>query len=154
MPRLFGTDGVRGLANADLTPELALALATAAARVLTAPPWSTAPAEAVARRESARRVAIELAGRGVEAPSDDSSDAPRFGERPFRLLTCRRYVLSAVHAVGAGEQFPCPLPKRKYQRVCSRTDRCFAKRLFAHLTDPCREHVPTVGLRIHRNCDL
>ena len=32
--RLFGTDGVRGLANADLTPELALRLATAAAQVL------------------------------------------------------------------------------------------------------------------------
>ncbi len=32
--RLFGTDGVRGLANADLTPELALALAQAAVRVL------------------------------------------------------------------------------------------------------------------------
>jgi phosphoglucosamine mutase len=86
MPRLFGTDGVRGLANADLTPELALTLATAAARVLTAPPWSTAPAEDLARRESARRVAIELAGRGVEAPSDESSDAPRFGERPFAVL--------------------------------------------------------------------
>ena len=34
MARLFGTDGVRGLANADLTPELALALSMAAARVL------------------------------------------------------------------------------------------------------------------------
>ena len=34
MGRLFGTDGVRGLANADLTPELALHLATAAAQVL------------------------------------------------------------------------------------------------------------------------
>jgi phosphoglucosamine mutase len=34
--RLFGTDGVRGLANADLTPELALALASSAARVLKA----------------------------------------------------------------------------------------------------------------------
>ncbi len=34
MGRLFGTDGVRGLANADLTPALALRLATAAARVL------------------------------------------------------------------------------------------------------------------------
>ncbi|MGI8798659.1 MAG: phosphoglucosamine mutase [Pseudonocardia sp.] len=34
MPRLFGTDGVRGLANRDLTPELALAVAAAAARVL------------------------------------------------------------------------------------------------------------------------
>ncbi len=32
--RLFGTDGVRGLANFDLTPELALALSGAAARVL------------------------------------------------------------------------------------------------------------------------
>jgi phosphoglucosamine mutase len=34
VPRLFGTDGVRGVANADLTPELALAVAAAAARVL------------------------------------------------------------------------------------------------------------------------
>jgi len=32
--RLFGTDGVRGLAGVELTPELALALATAAAREL------------------------------------------------------------------------------------------------------------------------
>jgi phosphoglucosamine mutase len=32
--RLFGTDGVRGLANSYLTPELALALSGAAARVL------------------------------------------------------------------------------------------------------------------------
>ena len=36
MGRLFGTDGVRGLANADLTPELALGLSAAAARVLEA----------------------------------------------------------------------------------------------------------------------
>ncbi|NEM91251.1 phosphoglucosamine mutase [Galbitalea soli] len=34
MPRLFGTDGVRGLANADLTVDLALGLAQAAAVVL------------------------------------------------------------------------------------------------------------------------
>jgi phosphoglucosamine mutase len=34
MGHLFGTDGVRGLANADLTPELALSLSQAAARVL------------------------------------------------------------------------------------------------------------------------
>jgi phosphoglucosamine mutase len=32
--RLFGTDGVRGLANSDLTPDLALRLATAAAQEL------------------------------------------------------------------------------------------------------------------------
>ena len=34
MPRLFGTDGVRGLANSDLTVDLALGLAQAAAVVL------------------------------------------------------------------------------------------------------------------------
>src|SRR3954447_26118087 len=34
MGRLFGTDGVRGVANGDLTPELALSVAVAAARVL------------------------------------------------------------------------------------------------------------------------
>ena len=35
MARLFGTDGVRGVANQDLTAELALALGAAAARRLT-----------------------------------------------------------------------------------------------------------------------
>jgi phosphoglucosamine mutase len=35
MPRLFGTDGVRGLANGELTADLALGLAQAAAVVLT-----------------------------------------------------------------------------------------------------------------------
>ena len=34
MARLFGTDGVRGIANRDLTAELALSLAQAAALVL------------------------------------------------------------------------------------------------------------------------
>ena len=34
MGRLFGTDGVRGLANRDLTAELALDLSVAAAHVL------------------------------------------------------------------------------------------------------------------------
>src|SRR6202034_3843547 len=36
-PTRFGTDGVRGIANEELTPELALALGRAAARVLPAP---------------------------------------------------------------------------------------------------------------------
>lgn len=34
MPRLFGTDGVRGVANKELTPKMALDLGEAAARVL------------------------------------------------------------------------------------------------------------------------
>ncbi len=36
MPRIFGTDGVRGVANGDLTPELAFAIGRAGAAVLTA----------------------------------------------------------------------------------------------------------------------
>ena len=36
MTKLFGTDGVRGVANRDLTPDLALALGRAAGRVLVA----------------------------------------------------------------------------------------------------------------------
>src|SRR4051794_23824481 len=35
----FGTDGVRGVANTELTPELVLAIGRAAARVLGAGPW-------------------------------------------------------------------------------------------------------------------
>ena len=37
MGRLFGTDGVRGVANRDLTGELVLALGSAAARRLARP---------------------------------------------------------------------------------------------------------------------
>ena len=39
MSLTFGTDGVRGVANAELTPELVLALGRAAARVLGDGPW-------------------------------------------------------------------------------------------------------------------
>ena len=35
----FGTDGVRGAGNTELTPELALALGRAAARTLGPGPW-------------------------------------------------------------------------------------------------------------------
>ncbi|PJJ73186.1 phosphoglucosamine mutase [Diaminobutyricimonas aerilata] len=49
MPRLFGTDGVRGLANRDLTADLALGLAQAAAVVL------TRGRSAEARRAAGRR---------------------------------------------------------------------------------------------------
>ncbi|GAA0524968.1 phosphoglucosamine mutase [Saccharopolyspora thermophila] len=56
MSRLFGTDGVRGLANADLTPELAMSVAAAAARVL------------YDRDDSQRRVA--LVGRDPRASGE------------------------------------------------------------------------------------
>lgn len=49
MGRLFGTDGVRGLANADLTPELATSIALAAAEVLAARDRSHRPLALVGR---------------------------------------------------------------------------------------------------------
>ncbi|SFS43609.1 phosphoglucosamine mutase [Saccharopolyspora flava] len=56
MARLFGTDGVRGLANGDLTPELAMSVSSAAARVL------------YDRDDSRRRVA--LVGRDPRASGE------------------------------------------------------------------------------------
>ena len=49
MGRLFGTDGVRGLANADLTPELALSVARAAASVLADRDGTSRPVAVVGR---------------------------------------------------------------------------------------------------------
>ncbi|HEU5267388.1 MAG TPA: phosphoglucosamine mutase, partial [Jatrophihabitans sp.] len=58
---LFGTDGVRGLANDDLTPELALAVASAAARVLVAHDASHRPLAVVGRDPRASGEMLEAA---------------------------------------------------------------------------------------------
>jgi phosphoglucosamine mutase len=61
--KLFGTDGVRGLANADLTPELALALGRAAVGVLRAERHGAAgrPAVVVGRDPRASGTLLESA---------------------------------------------------------------------------------------------
>lgn len=61
MARLFGTDGVRGLANADLTPELALAVAMASARVLAESDTSHRPVAVVGRDPRASGEMLEAA---------------------------------------------------------------------------------------------
>jgi phosphoglucosamine mutase len=61
MGRLFGTDGVRGRANADLTPELALAVAVAAAQVLAERDRSHAPLAVVGRDPRASGEMLEAA---------------------------------------------------------------------------------------------
>jgi phosphoglucosamine mutase len=58
---LFGTDGVRGLANGDLTPELALAVASAAARVLIAHDATHRPVAVVGRDPRASGEMLEAA---------------------------------------------------------------------------------------------
>ncbi|GIF19414.1 phosphoglucosamine mutase [Actinoplanes tereljensis] len=61
MGRLFGTDGVRGLANGDLTPELALSVAVAAARVLVESDTSHQPLAIVGRDPRASGEMLEAA---------------------------------------------------------------------------------------------
>lgn len=61
MARLFGTDGVRGLANAELTPELALALASSAAGVLAERIHADRPVAVVGRDPRASGEMLEAA---------------------------------------------------------------------------------------------
>jgi phosphoglucosamine mutase len=59
--RLFGTDGVRGRANADLTPELALSVARAAAGVLADRDGTSRPFAVVGRDPRASGEMLEAA---------------------------------------------------------------------------------------------
>jgi phosphoglucosamine mutase len=59
--RLFGTDGIRGRANADLTPELALSVAVAAAQVLLERDRSHVPVAVVGRDPRASGEMLEAA---------------------------------------------------------------------------------------------
>ncbi|MFM1724779.1 phosphoglucosamine mutase [Rhodococcus sp. PAM 2766] len=62
MGRMFGTDGVRGLANAELTAELALKVAAAAAEVLAPPgPGPERPVAVVGRDPRASGEMLEAA---------------------------------------------------------------------------------------------
>jgi phosphoglucosamine mutase len=61
MGRLFGTDGVRGLANAELTPELGMAVASSAARVLAESDRSHRPVAVVGRDPRASGEMLEAA---------------------------------------------------------------------------------------------
>ncbi|MCF6507090.1 phosphoglucosamine mutase [Blastococcus sp. MG754426] len=61
MGRLFGTDGVRGRANSDLTPELALSVARAAAGVLADRDGTSRPVAVVGRDPRASGEMLEAA---------------------------------------------------------------------------------------------
>ena len=61
MGRLFGTDGVRGLANADLSPELAMSIAVAAVRTLVDADSSHQPLALVGRDPRASGEMLEAA---------------------------------------------------------------------------------------------
>ena len=81
MRRLFGTDGVRGLANGELlTPELALGLAASAARVLAERDRSHRPVAVVGRDPRASGEMLESAV--VAGLASAGADAVRVGVLP------------------------------------------------------------------------
>ncbi|SDF66955.1 phosphoglucosamine mutase [Lentzea fradiae] len=93
MARLFGTDGVRGLANADLTPELAMSVAAAAARVLAEHDRSHRPVAVVGRDP---RASSEMLDAAVTAGlTSAGADVLRVGALPTPAVA---HLVSALGA--------------------------------------------------------
>src|SRR5918911_289113 len=80
MGRLFGTDGVRGLANADLTAELALSLSVSAAHVLAEADRGHRPVAVVGRDPRASGEFLEAAV--VAGLASAGADVLRLGVLP------------------------------------------------------------------------
>jgi phosphoglucosamine mutase len=89
----FGTDGIRGLANADLTPELALAVAVAAARTLAERDRSHRPVAVVGRDPRASGEMLEAAV--VAGLASAGADVLRAGVLPTPAVA---YLVAAHRA--------------------------------------------------------
>jgi phosphoglucosamine mutase len=105
MGRLFGTDGVRGLANKDITAELALELGASAARVLTAQGELLGPRpRAVVGRDTrasgeflAGAVAAGLASAGVDVVMLNVLPTPALAYLVTELEADLGVMVSASH---------------------------------------------------------
>lgn len=97
MGKLFGTDGVRGLANGDLTPELALAVSVAAARVLAEQNSSGRPLALVGRDTRASGEMLEAAV--VAGLTSAGADVLRAGILPTPAIAYLTADLGADLAV-------------------------------------------------------
>ncbi|HEY9388196.1 MAG TPA: phosphoglucosamine mutase [Mycobacteriales bacterium] len=103
MGKLFGTDGVRGLANGDLTPELALAVSVAAARVLAGCDSSRRPVALVGRDPRASGEMLEaavvagLTSAGVDVFRVGVLPTPAVAHLTGQLEADLGVVLSASH---------------------------------------------------------
>jgi len=80
--RFFGTDGVRGLANVDLTPQKALLLATSAAFVLS----REAEQGFLASKVNAPNDSVAPAGPTDSHPFASYPSSPGAGPRPFAVV--------------------------------------------------------------------
>src|SRR6201988_299750 len=93
MARLFGTDGVRGVANQDLTAELALGLGSAAARRLTSPNSTRRRVAVIGRDPRASGEMLEAAV--IAGLTSQGVDALRVGVLPTPAVA---YLTSAYDA--------------------------------------------------------
>jgi phosphoglucosamine mutase len=93
MARLFGTDGVRGLANAELTAELALSVAVSAARVFTAHDQTHRQVAVVGRDPRASGEMLEAAV--VAGLTAAGADVLRVGVLPTPAVA---YLVGALDA--------------------------------------------------------
>lgn len=93
MGRLFGTDGVRGLANADLSPELALSVAMAAAQVLAERDSTHSPTAVVGRDPRASGEMLEAAV--VAGLTSAGANVVRVGVLPTPAVAHLTAVLGA-----------------------------------------------------------
>src|SRR5690625_7446688 len=93
MGRLFGTDGVRGVANRELTAELALALGAAAASRLTAPTGAARRVAVVGRDPRASGEMLEAAV--IAGLTSQGVDVLRAGVLPTPAIA---YLTSAYQA--------------------------------------------------------
>jgi phosphoglucosamine mutase len=93
MGRLFGTDGVRGLANGDLTPELALSVAVAAGKVLIESDASHQPLAIVGRDPRASGEMLEAAV--VAGLTSVGANVVRVGVLPTPAVA---YLVGQAHA--------------------------------------------------------
>jgi phosphoglucosamine mutase len=96
MGRLFGTDGVRGVANRELTAELGLALGAAAARRLAAPPGSGHRFAVVGRDPRASGEMLEAAV--ISGLTSEGVDAVRVGVLPTPAVA----YLTSVYGADLG----------------------------------------------------
>ncbi|HZQ33490.1 MAG TPA: phosphoglucosamine mutase, partial [Mycobacterium sp.] len=93
MGRLFGTDGVRGVANRDLTSELALAIGSASARLLAATNRSGRRVAVIGRDPRASGEMLEAAV--IAGITSEGVDALRVGVLPTPAVA---YLTSAYDA--------------------------------------------------------
>ncbi|MCB0934154.1 MAG: phosphoglucosamine mutase [Mycobacterium sp.] len=93
MGRLFGTDGVRGVANRELTAELAMALCGAAARRLAAPAGSGHRFAVIGRDPRASGEMLEAAV--IAGVTSEGVDALVVGVLPTPAVA---YLTAAYHA--------------------------------------------------------